>query len=55
VTHRDTDASQDHSSYEPPIVEDLDSQRGPVETAAGALPPSSFVDENANFAAPREL
>ena len=30
----------ERSAYEPPVVEDLDRAKGPVETAAGALPPS---------------
>jgi hypothetical protein len=48
---KSADARDEGVPYEPPTVEDLDSGRGPVETAAGALPPSI----NPAAAAPREL
>jgi hypothetical protein len=46
------DARDPGPAYEPPVVEDLDSGRGPVETAAGVIGPSTQATP---AAAPREL
>ena len=50
MANDNADARDERVPYDPPVVEDLDSGKGPVETAAGAAPPSVLTP-----AAPREL